>query len=251
MADVLQQLIEATRRLGDPAKDYVIIGEGNTSTRADEESFWVKASGSRMVDIGPDGFVRVRFAPVLAMLDAGDMGDDEIKRRLVDAKVDPQAPGHPSTEALMHALALGLPGVNYVGHTHPVAVNSLMCSVHAEEAIAGRLFPDEIVVCGPAAAYVPYTDPGIPLARAVWRSLQEYQARRGHAPKTIFIQNHGLVALAAHAAEMENITAMAVKSARIVAGAYALGGPRFLTQKDVERIHTRPDEARRKAKWVG
>jgi len=61
MADVLQQLIEMTRRLGEPSKDYVILGEGNTSTRADEESFWVKCSGSRMEGIGPDGFVRTRL----------------------------------------------------------------------------------------------------------------------------------------------------------------------------------------------
>ena len=35
---------------------------------------------------------------------------------------------------------------------------------------------------------------------------------------------------------------MAVKTARILLGTYAAGGPHYLSQNDVERIHTRPDE---------
>jgi rhamnose utilization protein RhaD (predicted bifunctional aldolase and dehydrogenase) len=248
--DILQQLIEMTQHLGEPWRDYVILGEGNTSARADAETYWVKASGSRMENIGPADFVRVRFAPVLAMLDAGDLSDDEIARRFTEAKADPTTPAHPSVEALLHALALGLPGVAFVGHTHPVAVNALMCSVRAEEALSGRLFPDEIVVCGAEPAFVPYTDPGIPLARAVWRALQGYMERHGQAPKTVYIQNHGLIALGANPREVENITAMAVKTARILLGTYALGGPRFLSPTDVARIATRPDEGPRRAKLI-
>ena len=58
-----------TRTLGDPAMDYVIIGEGNTSVRLDEASFAVKASGHQMHGIGADGFVAVRIQPMLALLD--------------------------------------------------------------------------------------------------------------------------------------------------------------------------------------
>jgi rhamnose utilization protein RhaD (predicted bifunctional aldolase and dehydrogenase) len=249
--DVLGQLIEMTRHLGEPDNDYVILGEGNTSARVDQETFWVKASGSSMLDIGPEGFVLTRFAPVRAMLDAGDLTDEVIKARLVEAKADPAAPGHPSIEALLHALALSLPGVEFVGHTHPIAVNALMCSVRAKETISGRIFPDEVVVCGPAPAFVPYTDPGIPLARAVWQSLTEHMDRHGAPPKTMYIQNHGLIALGQNAVEVENITAMAVKTARIVVGTYGVGGPRFMSDQDVERIHTRPDEDRRRAKLIG
>ena len=43
---ILAQLIAMSRTLGDPANDYVILGEGNTSVQADAESFWVKASGT-------------------------------------------------------------------------------------------------------------------------------------------------------------------------------------------------------------
>lgn len=245
---ILKQLIAMSRNLGQPEKDYVILSEGNTSARIDEESFWVKASGAEMRDIGQDGFIEVRFPPVLAMLEGGDLSDAEIKCRLTEAKVDPDAPTHPSVETVLHALALTMGGANYVGHTHPTAVNAVLCSQHAEAAIAGRLFPDEIVVCGPAPAYVSYTDPGIPLARRVRDVLAAFRRRYGGPPKVILMQNHGLVALGRNPEEVENITAMCVKAARILLGAYALGGPHFMSAQAVARIHTRPDEAYRRRK---
>jgi rhamnose utilization protein RhaD (predicted bifunctional aldolase and dehydrogenase) len=120
-----------------------------------------------------------------------------------------------------------------------------MCSVRAEEAISGRLFPDEIVCCGPAPVYVPWTEPGPPLARTLRDRVNAYIEERGYRPKTILMQNHGLVALGATVEEVLSITAMAVKTFRVLIGTYALGGPRFLPPQMVERLWTRPDEAYR------
>jgi hypothetical protein len=39
-----------------------------------------------------------------------------------------------------------------------------------------------------------------------------------------------------------NITATMVKTARILLGTYALGGPHFMSEENVRRIYTRPDE---------
>ena len=39
---------------------------------------------------------------------------------------------------------------------------------------------------------------------------------------------------------------MFVKTCRILLGTYALGGPHFLSQANVNRIFTRPDEAYRR-----
>lgn len=240
--DILSQLAAMSRRLGDPAHDYVILAEGNTSARVDDQTFWVKASGREMHGIGPEGFVQVRFDRALAVLDGPDLSDAEVKEALAAAKVDPAAPGHPSVETFLHALCLQLPGVNFVGHTHPTAVNAITCSTTFASALAGRLFPDEIVVCGVAPALTPYVDPGLPLARAVRTTLAEYLDAHGERPKTIYMQNHGFIALAPTARQVENITAMAVKAARVLVGAYSLGGPNFMTPQHVARIHTRPDE---------
>ena len=244
--DTLPQLVAMSKNLGDPALDYAILGEGNTSARASAETFWVKTSGAEMRTIEAGGFVRVRFDLVLALLDAGDLSDAEVKAGLEAARTDPAAQARPSVETVLHALALQLEGVNFVGHTHPTAVNAVLCSQKAEEAVAGRLFPDEIVVCGPAPVYIPYTDPGIPLARAVRDAIDKHIAVYQETPKVILMQNHGLIALGRTAQEVENITAMYVKTARIIIGAYSLGGPHFLDARAVERIHTRPDELYRR-----
>jgi rhamnose utilization protein RhaD (predicted bifunctional aldolase and dehydrogenase) len=132
--------------------------------------------------------------------------------------------------------------MNFVGHTHPTAVNAILCSVNAKEAIAGRLFPDEIVCCGVAPCYVEYTDPGIPLAKHLKRRVEEFYAEYGEWPKTVLMQNHGFIALGRTPKEVQTVTAMYVKTARILLGTYALGGPNFLTPEHVNRIHTRPDE---------
>jgi len=239
---MLNQLVQLSRNLGDPAKDCVILGEGNTSAKIDDKSFWVKASGTQLGTIDETGFVEVYFEPVLDMLNGPDMNDTEIREALAAAKVNAQAPGHPSVETAFHAACLQLAGVNFIGHTHPTAINMLTCSAAFETAVSGRLFPDEIVVCGIAPLLVPYVDPGLPLAREINRRLYEYIDTFGEYPRTILMQNHALIVLAPTAQQVENITAMAVKTVRVLIGTYALGGPHFMTPEAVNRIHTRPDE---------
>jgi rhamnose utilization protein RhaD (predicted bifunctional aldolase and dehydrogenase) len=243
---ILDELVALSRHLALPENDYVILAEGNTSARADEHRFWVKASGRVMADIGPDGFVQVRFDPILALLDGPPLDDAGIRAALTAAKVAADARAHPSVETVLHALCLQLPGVRFVGHTHPTAINAITCSAVFAQALSGRLFPDEIVVCGVAPLLVPYVDPGLPLARAVRDGLRTYLDTYGEPPKTIYMQNHGFIALGATAAQVANITAMATKAARILIGAYSLGGPNFLTPEHVARIHTRPDELYRR-----
>ncbi|NLD44399.1 MAG: aldolase [Chloroflexi bacterium] len=245
-AAVLQAVVQMSRRLGEPERDLVILGEGNTSGLCDEGTFWVKASGTELRTIAEDGFVQMRLGEVAALADGADLSDEGIKDALNAARVDPQATRRPSVETVLHALTLAETGAQYVGHTHPVAVNALACSRAFSEREIGRLFPDEIVVCGPAPVLVPYTDPGLPLARTVRDAYRRYGDEYGQAPKVVVMQNHGLIALGRTPQEVDNITAMFVKTCRVLAGTFAFGGPRFLRQEDVERIHTRPDEAYRR-----
>jgi rhamnose utilization protein RhaD (predicted bifunctional aldolase and dehydrogenase) len=252
--DILTQLVAMSNKLGDPALDCVILGEGNTSARADGATFWVKTSGTELRSIDRAGFVRVSSERVLAMLDAHGLTDEQVKQGLSQAKVDPSTGTgpvpddgvQPSVETVLHAICLSLENVNFVGHTHPTAINAVTCSANFETAVSGRLFPDEIVVCGLAPVVVPYTDPGVPLARKVRNLINEYIDAYYEIPKVILMQNHGLIALGRSAQQVENITAMAVKTARVLLGTYTLGGPHFLAARHVDRIHTRPDELYRR-----
>ena len=242
MSEQLKQLITMSNRLGNPQNDYVILGEGNSSAKVDGASFFVKASGTSLNGIGAEGFVQVLFEPVLALLDEEGVSDTAVTSTLTSATINAAPNVHPSVETTFHAAALTITEANFVGHTHPTAVNSILCSNKAEEAFSGRLFPDEIVVCGPAPVFVPYTDPGIPLAKVIKQKIVNYQDEYGRSPKLILMQNHGMIALGQTSDEVLRITAMAVKTARILLGAYTVSAPRFLTQEDVNRIDTRPDE---------
>lgn len=246
---VLTQLVTMSRNLGNPTLDYAMLGEGNTSARADAETFWVKASGAPMRTLEPENLVRVRFDRILDLLKCDSLSDADILEGLKAARANPEEKAMPSVETFLHALVLQLEDVHFVGHTHPTAINSILCSQNVVEAACGRLFPDHIVYCGPASVYVPYTDPGLPLANAVRQAIVEYGETWGRVPKLIMMQNHGCIALGKSAADVENITAMAVKAARVLAGAYAVGGPHFLTPEQVQRIDTRKDEQYRKSIW--
>jgi rhamnose utilization protein RhaD (predicted bifunctional aldolase and dehydrogenase) len=244
----LFELVELSRSLAKPEMDCVILGEGNTSALADSTSFWVKGSGNHLANIKPNGFVKVQMEAVLNLLVGPSLNDQEIKDALSRAKSDPKAPGHPSVETLLHAQLLSLKNINFVGHTHPTAVNMIACSKAFPDAFSGRLFPDEIVLLGVAPLLIPYTDPGIPLARYVGKLLHEYLDHYSDTPRVIVMQNHGFIALGQTAQEVLDITAMATKTARVLMGTYIFGGPNFLSQKDVDRIHTRPDELYRQEK---
>lgn len=240
----LQDLLRLSHQLGAPERKWAILGEGNTSTRADADTFYVKASGSQLGTLAETQVAHVRFAPVLDALESDENFDDaQVKDLLQSATLGP-AGALPSTETLMHAYLLTLPGIDFVGHTHVTSINGLLCSERgwAFMEAGKRLFPDEIVVCGVAPCCVPYIDPGIPLARSVRDRVQKYHATYGVPPKSIYLQNHGFIALGKSAQEVENIHQMADKAALVLAAALAIGEPTSLTPDNVNRIYTWPAE---------
>jgi rhamnose utilization protein RhaD (predicted bifunctional aldolase and dehydrogenase) len=246
---VLDQLVQMSLNLGKPENEFVILGEGNTSGRVDEDTFYVKQSGAYLTNATRESFVQVRSEAALAILEEGQLTDDEIKARLMAARVDSFSSSRPSIETVFHAFLLTLPGINFVGHTHPTAVNSILCSKKAKEIISGRIFPDEIVYCGIEPIFIEYTDPGPTLAKTIRTAALEFLDKQGIPPKVILMQNHGFIGLGANPHEVEAITAMWVKTCKVLAGTYIFGGPRYFTKENVDRIYTRPDEAYRKLQF--
>jgi ribulose-5-phosphate 4-epimerase/fuculose-1-phosphate aldolase len=220
-----------------------------------------------------DQLADVRFAPLLEAIDKAAAGgptlsDDETRSLLLrsyfaapkNEVVQWNRPNNtreptvynvpiklPSVESLFHCLLLQLPGVMFVGHTHVTSINGLLCSDHGWELMCrgGRVFPDEVVVCGVAPCCVPYTDPGLPLATAINEAVTTYRQQYDAVPKTIYLQSHGFIALGGSIREVLAITQMADKAARIMLGAIQAGGPRFLPQSVIDRIANRPDEHHR------
>src|SRR5690606_33908683 len=90
------------------------------------------------------------------------------------AKVDAAVALQPSIEVSFHAMLLKECDAQFIGHTHPVAVNQIMCSTRAQQFAQNRTFPDECVLCGPESVFVPYRDPGLPLAVEMRTQVRAY-----------------------------------------------------------------------------
>jgi len=252
-ASLLEPLLTLAHELGSETRKLAILGEGNVSaklaaTRAGAEAgelggtFWVKASGSSLATLAPDGLTECRSGGLIDALDSEGMSDAEVEAALLASRVAGEAARKPSVEAMFHAWLLTLPGVNFVGHTHPVAVNAILCSERVHDFATRRLFPDEIVCCGAASVLVPYVDPGLKLAQEIRRAVLGFVEKHGTAPRVILLENHGIIALGATAPAVLATTLMATKAAEIFLAAAALGGPRFLSAAQAERIAGRPDE---------
>jgi rhamnose utilization protein RhaD (predicted bifunctional aldolase and dehydrogenase) len=237
-ADVPDELVALTRRIGDPVADLVVLAEGNTSVRLPGDRFAVKASGSRM-DLAEAGDFVVGDLPELVdVLERGGT-DQESLSRLLSA-----GGSRASIETLVHVVALAA-GATWVAHTHPTAVVGLLAVREAEELWSAPLFPDEAVVLG-EPVWVPYAAPGIALGTAVHAAVRERLDRDGAAPRLVLLGNHGIVALGATATEVETITTMAVKAARVRSVALGAGALAPLGIAHARELAGRPDEAARR-----
>jgi rhamnose utilization protein RhaD (predicted bifunctional aldolase and dehydrogenase) len=249
VAHDVQRIVDLSRTLGDPARDLAILAEGNTSVRLDADRMLVKASGASMATVTASDFVEVEIAALTALIDDPD-GDDATVGETF-AAIEARCGRRPSVEAMLHAVCLTLGDADAVGHTHPVPVVGLLCSPHAEKLATHLLFPDQIVVLGRHPLYVPYVDPGLALARRVRDEMHTHRRDYGHPPKVIYLGNHGLFALGRTPADVLQVTDMAVKAAKVLATALAVGGAQPLSAEAGARIDSRPDEHYRRLALAG
>jgi rhamnose utilization protein RhaD (predicted bifunctional aldolase and dehydrogenase) len=245
----LSELIHLSHELGREDRQLAILGEGNTSADCGDGTFFVKASGSQLNNIDSSGFSRVDLKAAMDLMEHTHLSDEQVQAALQDVLVD-KTHRKPSVETFLHAICIADAGAKFVGHTHAISVNSILCSEMGAKPFLGHLFPDGIVVCGVAPAVVPYTDPGFDLAVAFRAELRRYQDVYGVPPRTVLMENHGIVSLGRSAKEVLNIQLMADKWARVILGTAQFGGPHFLSAENVNRINNRLDEVFRRAKMV-
>lgn len=178
----MKELIEVSQYYG-KNKAYVIAGGGNTSFK-NNELIWIKASGSGLDTIDENGFVslsRERLALIGTKTYSQDSSTREAQvKEDLHAAIEAPKDKRPSVETSMHDSI----DYAYVVHTHPTKVNGLMCANNGK-AICDELFGDEVI-------FIPYTDPGYVLFKKVDEEIKAYTAKKGYAPKIIFLENHGV-----------------------------------------------------------
>lgn len=170
--------------------EFVIAGGGNTSCKNDEH-LWVKASGTSLATVSPEGFVELDRA-ALAETFLQDFDDDpttreaQYKDALNAARIYPERGQRGSVESLMHH---AIPG-RYVVHTHSTQMNKLTCS-EAGEDLAQQLYGKDNII------WIPFVDPGYILSKVIHKAMGEYtQASGRDKPRAILLQNHGIIVMA-------------------------------------------------------
>ena len=240
---VRARLIDLSREFGQA--HWTILGEGNTSGRIDQKMFAVKSSGSSLGTLTEIELTLCYFDTLLPVLDQENVSEQEIEEILLDSRVRPTAL-KPSVETFFHAYLLTIPGINYVGHTHPIPVNQILCSGLGTACAEKRRFPDEVVCCGPMSLLIPYEDPGLALAVRIRRDVQNFERKHGRNPKVILLENHGVITIGQTTDAVRVAMAMTVKAAEIFVGAQSLGGNISMPESEVNRIENRLDEEYRR-----
>ena len=243
----LKSLLELCHKLGAPDLRLAILGEGNASVRLDESTFAVKGSGFSLATVEQEGLAICEFESLVQVVESDTPIPDSDAVLMASRKENDGV--KPSVEALFHSWLLTLPGVNFVAHTHPIAVGQILCSEHGPLFAEKRLVPDQVVCCQAQSLWVPYVDPGVDLAREISKRMRVFIEEQGTAPNTILCQNHGLITLGATADAAWGAMIMAEKCAEMFVGAASIsaaGLPEFMPQEEVERIAGRPDEEYRK-----
>lgn len=246
---VSDDLLALTRSLGDPAKDLVILAEGNTSQRLADGRIVVKSSGVYMSAATRDDFVVTDVDPLIALIEDPSATQEDLTAAL-DAGEHDGARRRGSIETLVHVAVQAVQPVPYVAHTHPTAVLGLLASIHAESAFAQWVYSDEAVVIG-VPLFVPYAEPGIALGRVFLDRLRAYHAERGELPSVVLLANHGIVAIGGSPDAVEAITLMTVKGARTRVQALSIGGVTGLGADAVSHYFERTDMAERRKNLAG
>jgi NAD(P)-dependent dehydrogenase (short-subunit alcohol dehydrogenase family)/rhamnose utilization protein RhaD (predicted bifunctional aldolase and dehydrogenase) len=165
------------------SKDYVIAGGGNTSYK-DEQTIWIKASGSPLAGLTEEGLVALSREK-LSLISMKQYSDDpaareeEVKADMFRSILEPGRNKRPSVETSLHELIQ----YDYVVHLHPTIINGVLCSRNAKS-LTVQLFGETVL-------FVPYIDPGYTLFKKLDAEISLYREKNKKDPQIIFLENHG------------------------------------------------------------
>ena len=191
MDKTLAELIKISNATG---KDPSLVqgGGGNTSVKTDDGKFmYIKASGTALKDMNAKaGWRRLRLDNVREIIRdrrlegiATDVREAQVVNRLCMACDDEIiSNARPSVEAHLHAFL-----DKCVIHLHPEVVLCYACAKNGEKEIK-RLFKDFKL----PPLWVPFSNPGISLAKKVDKLVIEYEKKYKAKPSVMFLQKHGL-----------------------------------------------------------
>lgn len=167
----------------------VLAGGGNTSCKVGDR-LYVKASGTSLATITPEGFLEMDRNQLEELVTATlasdvDTREAEYQAAIAAARCHPEKGQRPSVEVLLHHIV----PQKYVVHSHATIVNTLTCHSNGRQ-LAEEIFGDDVV-------WLPFVDPGFTLGQELKAALDEHAAKTESAGfRAILMANHGLIVAA-------------------------------------------------------
>ncbi len=178
--NLVETIAELSHEFG--SDDYVKGGGGNTSCK-NEDTLWVKPSGTTLSTLQPETFVALDRARIDELYAIEPPADKQAREALVkdvmSNALKPGSSGRASVEAPLHNVF----SATYVVHTHPALVNGMTCAKNGKAACK-RLFPK--------ALWMDYIDAGYTLCMMARNVLKRFKEENGREPDVIFLKNHGV-----------------------------------------------------------
>lgn len=218
---VLKKLVEMSARIARPELEYLHLSEGNTSAKIDDQTLYIKRSGAYLCRAKPSMFVEVLIPEALKVLEHPTLTFEEIKEHLSASRVN-KSDHQPSIETIFHSYLLSLPGIDFVAHTHPTALNIILFSNAAREIMNMPQCDSELLPDPSQPLFIDCPTPGLQLAHLIKNEVEQYIDRTGRMPGTIFIKDHGMIAAGKTPDKVETLTMQWVKMAKILYGAYLI-----------------------------
>jgi len=200
MSRVREELIHYARKI---VGSGLVAGAGGNISARDGAIIWMKPSGFAMDDMGPADLCGIEI---------------ESGRQV-------KGPHKPTSEVNMHlAVYRQRPDVSAVFHTH----SPWAAGVISSGARLRPMFAEFVCDLG-SVTTIPYITPTTAkLAEAVGRASRKHD--------TIFMENHGIVALGANMKQAFYRCVVVEDAAKSMVAAAVVGRPRFLTAKQVKDL---------------
>jgi L-fuculose-phosphate aldolase len=200
-SDPIDQLTDICRRLYD--KGFVTATDGNVSVRLENQNFLTTRTGINKGMVTTDDIIEV-----------------DIEGNVVSGKY------RPSTELAMHLFIYSKrENINAVVHAHPPYATGFAT---ARQPLTSCLFPEVIVGLGA----IPLAEYATPSTVEVIKSIEPF-VRQADA---ILLANHGVVTCGKDLLDAYFKMEKVEHAAHITFVARMLGGEKYLTQEDVDKL---------------
>jgi len=227
------ELIDLAHRLGNHPARLAIWNEGSVAARVPGGKFVVSAACANLGRLDARGLVELDLPKVQAFIGQDEVSSEDFAETLLDTDSPPV-----TADVFTFADLFAFESISFAAHTQPIAVNQILCSPRARQFADRRNLPHEILACGQASVLVPFSPPGLLLAKEIKRKIALWRDRFKIVPRLILIQNHGMITLGESVEEVLTLTEMTVKFAEIFLGAAMMGGPEFMKPNHVAQIET-------------